>query len=152
MIYVGIDPGQTGWIVALGKGMEWLSDARMPATATELADVLIDIGYAATWVERQHPVRGQGLGSTYTTAYHAGVIEGVIAALGRPYYLVRAADWQRVMLRGEPRASCAADLKRQYVAVAERMFPGIGFRGPRGGILDGKAAAALIAAYGMRMG
>jgi hypothetical protein len=36
------------------------------------------------------------------------------------------------------------------LTVAERLWPSISFRGPRGGIDDGKAAACLIAEYGRR--
>jgi hypothetical protein len=53
------------------------------------------------------------------------------------------------MLAGEGKASGPA-LKRLYVSVAERIWPMISFRGPRGGLDDGKAAACLIAEYGRR--
>jgi hypothetical protein len=54
------------------------------------------------------------------------------------------------MLRGEPKAR-GRELKETYTRVAERLWPRIAFRGPRGGLLDGKAAAAMIAEYGRRM-
>ncbi len=61
--------------------------------------------------------------------------------------LVRPQDWQRAMLRGEPKAESRRERLETYVRVAERLWPRVSFRGPRGGLLDGKAAAALIAAF-----
>lgn len=147
---LGIDPGATGWLVALDSD-GWAWDAPMPPTAYGLVGVLRSHDAPGlVLIERQHAMPLQGRGSTFRIGYLAGVIEGVVAALGDPYEWVRAQDWQRVMLRGEPKASGKA-LKLQYVAVAQRLWPQQEFVGPRGGILDGKAAAALIAEYGRRV-
>lgn len=151
MYTIGIDPGKTGYIVAIdGDGnIGW--SLEMPKTPTVLAVKLRDHADAHFIVERQFAMHGQGLSSTFTIGQGYGEILGVLAGIGAGCNLVRAQDWQKVMLRGEPKAK-GADLKRQYVAVAERMWPSISFRGPQGGIKDGKAAAALIAEYGRRLG
>ena len=144
---IGIDPGKTGAIVALdGDGAVAFSGTRDDVVRL-LREYEEDI--QRVYVERQHTVHGQGLSSTFTLAQDYGEIIGALKALAVSFDLVRAQDWQKVMLRGEPKAS-GVDLKRQYVAVAERMWPTISFRGPRGGLDDGKAAACLIAEYGRR--
>ena len=147
---IGIDPGKTGFIVALdGDGaVSW--SYPMPETPQELARILREHTDARVIVERQFAMPGQGLTSTLTIGIGYGVILGVCAGLDIAVDLVRAQDWQKVMLRGEGKAK-GAELKRQYVAVAERIWPGVAFRGPRGGILDGKAAAALIGEHGRRL-
>ena len=147
---IGIDPGKTGCIAAIdGDGAvawTWIMKGR---TTREIVDLLSEHNDAPVIIERQIAVHGQGLTSTFTTAEGYGVLQGIVAALGMPLHLVRAQDWQKIMLRGERKAS-GADLKRLYVAVAERIWPMINFRGPRGGMNDGKAAACLIAEYGRR--
>lgn len=147
---IGIDPGKTGAIVAVdGDGAiawTWTLEHR---THREIIDLLREHSDCPTIVERQFPVHRQGLGSTFTTAEGYGVLVGIIEALGLSLHLVRAQDWQKEMLAGEGKAS-GQDLKRLYVGVAERLWPSISFRGPRGGMDDGKAAAALIAEYGRR--
>lgn len=149
--HIGIDPGKTGYIVAIdGDGaIAW--SCEMPETPSMLAGKLREHADCHFIVERQFAMHGQGLSSTFTIGQGYGEILGVLAGIGAGCDLVRAQDWQKVMLRGEPKAK-GADLKKLYVAVAERTWPTISFRGPRGGVLDGKAAAALIAEYGRRLG
>jgi len=145
---IGIDPGVTGWIVAVDSDrIAWA--APMPDSEDGLARLLREHVDLPAFVERQHAVHGQGLSSTFTTGCNYGRILGVLAGLGMRRELVRSQDWQRVMLRGEP-PSKGKDLKITYTRVAERLWPTVPFRGPRGGLLDGKAAAALIAEYGRR--
>jgi len=147
---IGIDPGKTGAIAAVdGDGAvawTWIMKGR---THREIIDLLEEMADNPVMMERQISVHGQGLSSTFTTAEGYGFLQGVIQALDMPLHLCRAQDWQRVMLAGEGKASGPA-LKRLYVSVAERIWPMISFRGPRGGIDDGKAAACLIAEYGRR--
>jgi len=146
---IGIDPGKTGYVVAIdSEGVSWSQS--MPDTPNQLADLLREHVNAQFFVERQFPVRGQGLKSTFTTGRGYGEILGVVAGLAARLWLVESKDWQKVMLRGLPQVK-GPDLKRQYIAVAERAWPSISFRGPRGGIHDGKAAAVLIAEYGRRL-
>ncbi len=94
-------------------------------------------------------MHGQGLSSTFTIAHDYGEIVGAVEALQLPFELVRPQDWQAMMLRGEGKAK-GKELKKSYTRVAERLWPRESFRGPKGGLRDGKAAAALIAEYGRR--
>ena len=143
---IGIDPGLTGWVVAVDSdGVAW--SVPMPRTPVGLAGVLSPHHDLPVVVEVQHPVRGQGLGSTFRIGQGYGQILGVLAGLGIDPMLVRAVDWQRVMLAAEPRLAGETP-KDHYVRVARSRWPTIGFCGPRGGIWDGKAAAAMIAAWG----
>lgn len=146
---IGIDPGKTGYVVAVdGDGVAW--SRQMPETPTALAELLRDHTDACFFVERQFALHGQGLNSTFTIAQGFGRIEGVLAGLGARLWIIGCKDWQKAMLKGEPKAS-GKELKAQYVAVAERAWPSIQFRGPKGGLQDGKAAAALMAEYGRRL-
>lgn len=149
--HIGIDPGKTGYIVAIDGDGSVAWSCEMPETPTMLAFKLRDHADCPFIVERQFAMHGQGLSSTFTIGQGYGEILGVLAGINAGCNLVRAQDWQRVMLKGEGKAK-GADLKRLYVAVAERMWPSISFRGSKGGMRDGKAAAALIAEYGRRLG
>ncbi len=74
-------------------------------------------------------------GSTY------GGLRGMLVAKLIPYTLVTPMVWMKVMGvgLGSKEASCLR---------AEQLFPGVNFRGPRGGKKDGVAEAALISKYG----
>ena len=147
---IGVDPGKTGCIAAVDNdgavAWTWTLKNR---THREIIDLLREYEVNLVTIERQFAMHGQGLASTFTIAQGYGVLVGIVEALGMPLHLCRAQEWQRVMLAGEGKAK-GPDLKRLYVGVAERLWPSISFRGPRGGIDDGKAAACLIAEYGRR--
>ena len=147
---IGIDPGKTGAIAAVdGDGAVVWTWTLKNRTHREIADLLRDHADCPVMIERQIAVHGHGLSSTFTTAEGYGVLIGLVTALYMPLFLCRAQDWQHVMLAGEGKAS-GLDLKRLYVGVAERLWPTISFRGPKGGLDDGKAAACLIAEYSRR--
>jgi hypothetical protein len=151
-VIIGIDPGATGYIVALDSdGIAWSRE--MPETPAQLADALREHAGATVIVERQQPMPRdrRGVIGGFKSGQGFGRIEGVLAALNCRVYLVRSQDWQKTVLRGEAKAADRKALMALYTEVAERMWPTIVFRGPRGGLLDGKAAAALIAEHGRRM-
>lgn len=148
---IGIDPGKTGWIVAVDSdGIVW--SALMPEDDGGLTNLLRDRSDLFAFIERQQPMPRdkRGVIGGFKSGYGFGRILEAVAGLGMRHQLVRSQDWQKTMLRGEKKAS-GKELKQTYVRVAERLWPTIEFRGPRGGMIDGKAAAALIAEYGRRL-
>lgn len=148
---IGIDPGATGYLAAVDSdGIAWTGP--VPTEDGGLTRFLCGHTDCRVFIERQQPMprSARGVIGGFRSGYGYGRILEAVAALGLSYELVRSQDWQRVMLRGEPKAS-GKDLKRLYTRVAERLWPKVEFRGPRGGLLDGKAAAALIAEYGRRL-
>jgi crossover junction endodeoxyribonuclease RuvC len=147
---LGIDPGATGAIVAVDNdGMVAWTWSLKGRTHREIIDLLRGHSDCPCVVERQFAMPGQGLSSTFKIGEGYGVLVGIVESLGLPLHLVRPQEWQKAMLAGEGKAS-GQELKRLYVGVAERLWPSISFRGPRGGMDDGKAAACLIAEYGRR--
>jgi hypothetical protein len=148
---IGIDPGATGWIVAVDSdGIVWSSE--LPTADGGVTAILCERADLFVFVERQQPMPRdkRGVIGGFRSGYGYGRIMEAVVGLHMRHQLVRSQDWQRVMLRGEPKAR-GRELKETYTRVAERLWPRIAFRGPRGGLLDGKAAAAMIAEYGRRM-
>ena len=143
---LGIDPGKTGYLVSVDSdGIAWSTErANLIPALIERQD-----RFKKVYVERQFCMGIDGKKQIFTNAYGYGEIVGALMALQIPFEIIGCKDWQKVMLRGHPKASGKA-LKQQYTEVAERLWPSICFRGPKGGLRDGKAAAALIAEYGRR--
>lgn len=77
----------------------------------------------------------QGVASTFTFGYAAGLIEGVAAGMGIPVQIVRAADWKR-------KAGVPAD-KGAARQMAVRLWPGAAdvFKRVKD---DGRAEACLM--------
>ena len=149
---VGIDPGLTGAIAILGPNGAIVEDIPVMANgssakvknvinAPELARLLrphiteIDMAY----VERVSTMPGQGVASQGSLMHSAGVIEGVLGALGVPVMLVSPAKWKKAMGLGSD--------KEASRAVAQRLFPDA----PLGRKKDhNRAESLLLAEYGRK--
>jgi crossover junction endodeoxyribonuclease RuvC len=163
MIVIGIDPGLDGAIAALlptGLGFT-LRIVDMPVIKAgkkrktdipELARLLANYAPGATHfgVELAHSYPHQGVASCFSFGHGLGVIEGILGALGHSYELVSPQRWRRVMLADFQAAATPAERKAQSVQAARRLFPQGQFVGPRGGALDGRADATLLAEYQRR--
>ena len=154
MIVLGIDPGASGALVFLDTESKQLTVHDMPVvevkrgtgikrhvSAQLLASVFADMQPDAAWLEQVGAMPGQGVSSMFAFGRAAGVVEGVIAALGIPLTLVTPQTWQKTMaVRGGKDGSRmrAAELFPKQADQFKRVKD------------DGRADAALIAAYGAK--
>ena len=153
MIVLGIDPGLSGalasWngetLITLevptfkaasrGKEVDW-------ATLAFNVDLMFpEVDHA--FIERVSSRPKEGVASAFKFGYVCGGLRGLIVARGVPLTLVTPLTWKRAMGLGTAGKDAA-------VARATQLFPieAGSFRGPKGGIKDGVAEAALIAYYG----
>jgi hypothetical protein len=154
MLFIGIDPGLTGGIVAINAvgelhfahAMPCLGDAVDCAEFARLLRVA-RLERCLAVLESVHSMPKQGVASSFKFGRVFGMVEGVVAALGIPYLLVTPQRWQKVM-----HAGCHHDdpKERSRVAAA-RLFPQIDLRigrarKPHTGLID----ALLLAAYGLK--
>ena len=155
-VVVGVDPGAAGGVVALSGGL-WaggfeLSDfyavedhgGRSPVNMLQtglLADALAGLWPSVIVVEKQNPRPGNSSRSSTTAAMNWGRLTDVVRLSGVSSVWVAPATWKRDV-------GCPAD-KRGAVALASRLVPegALRFVGPRGGLRDGMAEAALVALW-----
>lgn len=99
------------------------------------------------FLELARPMPKQGLSSTFKTGRGWGIWEGIIAGLALSYEIVSPQVWQKVMFRGTP----LGDPKARSLVRAQRLFPTLSLKKPRGKVLsmDGRSDAVLIAYWGM---
>lgn len=97
---------------------------------------------ANLYIEEVNASPQMGVVSAFSFGEGKGVLLGVAAAMGVPTTLVKPTQWKKQM-------RVPAD-KRAAVQRASQLFPAVAslFKGPRGGVFDGRAEAALIALYG----
>lgn len=97
---------------------------------------------ASLYIEDVAASPQMGVVSAFSFGEGKGILLGVAAANGTPITQVKPAQWKK-MLR------VPAD-KRAAVQRASQLFPAVSplFKGPRGGVFDGRAEAALIALFG----
>lgn len=155
-VIVGIDPGLNGAIaifdtterglvlhdmptVELKKGGRAKRETAPAAVAALLGGQIVDHAYLEHVWARQ----GEAASSSFTFGECYGVLRGALAAIGIPYTLVAPITWQKAM--------GVRDGKDGGRARAMEAFPGHAGEFKRKAD-SGKADAALIAAYGCKVG
>jgi crossover junction endodeoxyribonuclease RuvC len=145
---IGVDPGLTGAVAILDQDemIEALID--MPnagghVMAADLAKWVRAHSYVhmVAWIEDVHAMPGQGVSSTFKFGRSVGVVAGVLGALDIPIRWVSPAKWKGAMGLSKDKGASrrrAQELWPTHAATFSRVRD------------DGRAEAALIAAYGRR--
>lgn len=139
--WMGIDPGQSGAVALLSDGeLPLVND--WPQDPMSAADILkwCALNYALQLValESVHAMPKQGVSSTFKFGVNFGQWQGILAALGLPYFMPRPTEWQKGLVR----KSDGADPKTRSLAVARRLFPKVDLRRKKD---HGRAEALLLA-------
>lgn len=155
MIFIGVDPGKTGGLVAISETREILVARSIPMTGNEydlpgllqwLRGWLPDETHVAYEALHAMPMKKGGTKANFSRGYVMGAIETALAALRLPSTPVRAQAWQKVMFAGQTVAK--GESKAAALIAAKRLWPskiwtvGQGTK-PHEGIVD----AALIAEW-----
>lgn len=146
MIYIGIDPGQSGgiaWVDSAFVVPRVAFAAKMPETEHDVCAHLRDLAArrgdpALVVLEHVTPMPKQGLSSTWKFGQHYGMLRGVLSALGFRYELARPQKWQAALgclTRGD---------KNITKAMAQRLFPELH-------VTHATADALLLAVYASRL-
>lgn len=143
---VGIDPGKSGALVAIGGNIEGL---KMPLSATNdidcrtVRDFLIIHNPALVVIEKVGAMPGQGVKSMFSFGEAYGAVRAIVDAMEIPYMLVTPQAWKKKVLAGTKKE------KADAIDYCRRRFPSLDLipgkcRTPQ----DGLADAACIAEYG----
>jgi crossover junction endodeoxyribonuclease RuvC len=151
---LGIDPGASGALVLLSTDTGSLEIYDMPTVeikrgqrnvrqvnAGMLVDIIKQAKPDAAFVESVHAMPGQGVSSMFAFGRALGLLEGALAGLGVPFTLIPPREWTAAM-----RVKGGKDGSRSRVA---DLFPSFAKEFARVKD-DGRADAALIAAYGAK--
>lgn len=173
MIFLGIDPGKKGALVAVNTqgALVWWMDmplvGGLTVSVAQIVERLQDelershgVDTYLAFVERQQPMpiilrdedgvqqvgklRGTGI-VAFRQGELYGQLCGICAALAIRYECVSPARWQRAVL-----PVLKGTTKDRAVVLVEQLFPALPIRGPKGALKDGRADAACLAEYGRR--
>src|SRR3970040_1415667 len=96
-LFVGVDPGQSGGIAAIG--LNFVEAFSMPATERDVYDLIAE--YAPNvqhcFIESVHSFPGQGVASSFTFGKGYGFLRGVLVALKIPFTDVSPQKWKKAM-------------------------------------------------------
>lgn len=155
-MFVGIDPGRAGGIVALTKSGDVPFKAIMPIRETGEID---GRGLAAIFrsmfleahvvLELAQSFPKQGVASTFTYGRGFGLIEGVLQSLRVQYTLVRPAWWTKILHEGLLKELPA---KERSLIACKALFPNLDLRASERckKFHEGLVDALLLAEYGRR--
>lgn len=147
---IGIDPGISGAISLFDRNTQSLLEVvDMPTlevdsgktkkrhiSAAGLRDILVCHPTAHVVIEKVGAMPGQGVTSMFNFGRSAGIIEGIVAALQRPYTYVTPAAWTKVVGRAAGKDASRMRAMELFPSKAEL------FKRAKD---DGRADAALIA-------
>jgi len=153
-IIVGIDPGNSGALAFLDTDNATMRIVDMPTFEFETTKKRVTIDpysivaemqqqdISHVYLEEVFSSPQMGVVSAFNFGEGKGILKGIVAAMGIAFTQVKPARWKKDM-------KVPAD-KRASVQRASQLFPGAAsrFKGPRGGVFDGRAEAALLALYG----
>lgn len=105
---IGIDPGKSGGVAAVGAGGEWLGGMRMP-TLKHGKRELVDVRRLAYWgldvvashgvlhivIEQVSAMPGQGVTSMFNFGRHTGSVESWALQWNVPVHWVTPARWKK---------------------------------------------------------
>jgi hypothetical protein len=151
---IGCDPGNKGAIAFLDPENNRMRIVDMPTFEFETTRKRVKVDpysivremtaqpVANFYLEEVNASPQMGTVSAFSFGEGKGILLGVAAAIGVPTTQVKPTQWKRQM-------RVPAD-KRAAVQRASQLFPAVShlFKGPRGGVFDGRAEAALVALYG----
>lgn len=149
---VGIDPGLTGAFAMIRDG-ELVALVDMPIEQVggknridphEVASILVQLGPVdLVVVEFVNAVFGSAAGTSFSFGHGAGILHGVLSAYERPWQQVKPPAWTAAL-------GLTGTGKNMHRAAAMNLFPSEAGQFARV-MDDGRADAALIAEYGVRM-
>ena len=146
-IWIGIDPGEKGYSCALNpneKVVGFISNKELPHIISywyqglnEQHDVQMTV------IEDVHSIFGVSAKSNFNFGFNTGLVTGIVQGLGLPLAKISPKKWQKtinVKTKGK-------DIKKEVAKIAQSLYPHVELRGPRGGLIDGKSDALMIAHY-----
>jgi crossover junction endodeoxyribonuclease RuvC len=153
-VILAVDPGLSGALAFLDPENSTMRIVDMPTftyTTTKernkvdpyaIAREMCAQPISHAYIEEVNASPQMGVVSAFSFGEGKGILLGVAAALNIPVTLVKPTNWKKIM-------RIPAD-KRAAVQRATQLFPYVAplFKGPRGGVFDGRAEAALIALFG----
>lgn len=145
-IWIGVDPGASGAICALGEDGSTVFkdyDVNPYSMASWLHDLSQSHDIHMCMIEDVHAIFGSSAKGTFNFGFNVGILHGIIRTLGLPLDLVQPKAWQKhfgVTAKGK-------EIKKNVAEIAIRLFPTAEIYGIKGGLLDGRSDALLIAAF-----
>jgi len=147
---IGIDPGKSGAACLLTENLsfeffDWPKDNDLYSVFMQLKTWRRDYQIIGAILEDVHAIYGTSAKSTFSFGTNTGHWEMALVATMISFFKPPPQTWQKGLVK----KSDGQTTKERAYKVASRLFPAAELKGPRGGHLDGRSDALLMAWYGM---
>ena len=153
MLIAGIDPGTNGAVAVLDSTNPD-SVALLDLKKNSICDTWnwlhtegLTLGSSKIWVEDVHSLYGMSAKSNFGFGRNLGTVLTIAELLtGHSPNTVTPKIWQKyigVTAKGKA-------IKKDVAALAHKLYPKASLYGAKGGLLDGRADALMIAHYGLQ--
>jgi len=153
MLIAGIDPGTNGAIAVLDSSNPD-SVALLDLKKNSICDTWnwlhtegLALKSSKIWVEDVHSMFGMSAKSNFGFGRNLGTVLTIAELLtGKDPNTITPKIWQKyigVTVKGKA-------IKQEVAKIAQGLYPNAELHGKRGGLLDGRADALMIAHYGLK--
>ena len=151
MFIAGIDPGANGAIAVLDSenpDSVALLDLKKRNTVTIHEWLVEELDYKPStfWIEDIHSMFGMSAKSNFSFGKNLGIVTAIAELFNHDLpNTVTPKVWQKyigVTAKGKA-------VKQQVAKIAQYLYPQAELHGKRGGLLDGRSDALMIAYYGL---
>lgn len=145
MQVIGIDPGANGATCFLPERGDTLFLDHKKATSAQLYQFMMQCMPDIIIIEDVHSLHGMSAKSNFSFGYNLGAITTIAELIGVPIHRIQPKKWQKYIGCSKPTGK---ELKAEVAQLATTLYPKANILGKRGGLLDGRSDALMIAHYG----
>ena len=147
----GIDPGSNGAICVLDRNdSTYIAFCDLKKSTTyDIAIWLFDQQVTYIWIEDIHSLYGMSAKSNFNFGKNLGVVTTISEIISKgdnsKIHTVTPKIWQQyigVTKKGK-------HIKKNVAEIAKKLYPNVEIHGKRGGLLDGRSDACMVAYYGL---
>lgn len=151
--FIGIDPGSKGSLCCLDSAdlttILFMDTPFDHNTCISVREFIIHHSPKMIGLEKVHAIFGTSAGSNFTFGENVGIIKGVVGTTNFGIDMVQPKAWQKACGIAFKPKSKPAEKKRVVASIAQQLYPSASLHGPRGGLLDGRSDALMIAHHMM---
>ena len=147
----GIDPGSNGAICVLDRNdSTYIAFCDLKKSTTyDIAIWLFNQKVTYIWIENIHSLYGMSAKSNFNFGKNLGVVTTISEIISKgdnsKIRTVTPKIWQQyigVTKKGK-------HIKKNVADIAKKLYPDVEIHGKRGGLLDGRSDACMVAYYGL---
>jgi len=154
---IGVDPGAIGalFLLKLNSAAQpriYFMDNKAVLSVVHnwLTRAGLEMNIRMSMIENVHSIQGTSAKSNFNFGRNVGTINTLLDLQDFGKDLVTPKTWQKFAgIPAKPKGTIrtSAQLKKLVAETCERLYPGCDIRGPKGGLLDGRSDALMIAHY-----